>query len=145
MPGSSWIPAQPGPIARFRLVVPFLGVRISLTYEVIRFVPDREVLLHASNGVLQATDRIVVTGTADGSTASYDTEMRLRGTLQVLAPARGQVSAVAVRAAAGRAQALSGRPPGPGTTAPPGTPVRPGGTAPRGRSVTASGRRWTPH
>lgn len=121
------------------------GVRISLTYEVIRFVPDREVLLHAANGVLQATDRIVVTGTADGSTASYDTEMRLRGTLQVLAPARGQVSAVAVRAAAGRAQALSGRPPGPGTTAPPGTPVRPGGTAPRGRSVTASGRRWTPH
>jgi hypothetical protein len=86
LPGSSWIPAQPGPIARFRLVVPFLGVRISLTYEVIRFVPDREVLLHASNGVLQATDRIVVTGTADGSTASYDTEMRLRGTLQVLAP-----------------------------------------------------------
>jgi len=43
---------------------------MSLTYEVIRFVPDREVLLHASNGVLQATDRIVVTGTADGSTAS---------------------------------------------------------------------------
>lgn len=86
LPGSSWIPAQPGPIARFRLVVPFLAVRISLTYEVIRFVPDREVLLHASNGVLQATDRIVVTGTADGSTASYDTEMRLRGTLQVLAP-----------------------------------------------------------
>ena len=86
LPGSSWIPAQPGPIARFRLVVPFLGVRISLTYEVIRFVPDREVLLHASNGVLQATDRIVVTGTADGSTVSYDTEMRLRGTLQVLAP-----------------------------------------------------------
>jgi len=85
LPGSSWIPAQPGPIARFRLVVPFLAVRISLTYEVIRFVPDREVLLHASNGVLQATDRIVVTGTADGSTASYDTEMRLRGTLQVLA------------------------------------------------------------
>ena len=62
------------------------GVRISLTYEVIRFVPDLEVLLHAANGVLQATDRIVVTGTADGSTASYDTEMRLRGTLQVLAP-----------------------------------------------------------
>jgi hypothetical protein len=75
-----------GADSRFRLVVPFLGVRIFLTYEVIRFVPDREVLLHASNGVLQATDRIVVTGTADGSTASYDTEMRLRGTLQVLAP-----------------------------------------------------------
>jgi hypothetical protein len=112
-------------------VVPFLGVRMSLTYEVIRFVPDREVLLHAANGVLQATDRIVVTGTTDGSTVSYDTEVRLRGTLRVLDPVpRPGFRAVAERAAAGFAQALSGRP-GPGTTAPPGTPVRSGGTAPR--------------
>ena len=111
-------------------MVPFLGVRMSLTYEVIRFVPDREVLLHAANGVLQATDRIVVTGTADGSTVSYDTEVRLRGTLRVLDPVpRPGFRAVAERAA-GFAQALSGRP-GPGTTAPPGTPVRSGGTAPR--------------
>jgi hypothetical protein len=110
---------------------------MSLTYEVIRFVPDREVLLHASNGVLQATDRIVVTGTADGSTVRFDTEVRLGGTLQVLAPVpRPGLRAVAVHAAAGLAQALSGRPPGPGTTAPPRTPVRSGGTAPRGRSVT---------
>ena len=113
-------------------MVPFVGVRMSLTYEVIRFVPDREVLLHAANGVLQATDRIVVTGTADGSTVSYDTDGRLRGTLRVLVPfPRPGFRAVAVRAAAGLAQALSGRPPGPGTTAPPGTPVRSGGTAPR--------------
>ena len=113
-------------------MVPFVGVRMSLTYEVIRFVPDREVLLHAANGVLQATDRIVVTGTADGSTVSYDTDGRLRGTLRVLDPVpRPGFRAVAVRAAAGLAQALSGRPPGPGTTAPPGTPVRSGGTAPR--------------
>jgi hypothetical protein len=113
-------------------VVPFLGVRMSLTYEVIRFVPDREVLLHAANGVLQATDRIVVTGTADGSTVSYEAEGRLRDTLRVLAPVpRPGFRAVAERAAAGLAQALPGRPPGPGTTAPPGTPVRSGGTAPR--------------
>ena len=105
---------------------------MSLTYEVIRFVPDREVVPHAANGVLQATDRIVVTGTADGSTVSYDTEVRLRGTLRVLDPVpRPGLRAVAERAAAGLAQALSGHPPGPGTTAPPGTPVRPGGTAPR--------------
>ena len=136
LPGSSWIPAQPGPAARFRLVVPFVGVRMSLTYEVIRFVPDREVLLHAANGVLQATDRIVVTGTADGSMVSYDTEGRLRGTLRVLDPVpRPGLSAVAERAAAGLAQALPGRPPGPGTTAPPGTPVRSGGTAPRPRGA----------
>ena len=109
---------DPGPAgggSRFRLVVPFVGVRMSLTYEVIRFVPDREVLLHAANGVLQATDRIVVTGTADGSTVSYEAEGRLRGTLRVLNPVpRPGFRAVAERAAAGLAQALSGRPPGPG-------------------------------
>ncbi len=105
---------------------------MSLTYEVIRFVPDREVLLHPANCVLQATDRIVVTGAADGSTVSYDTEVRLRGPLQVLDPVlRPGFRAVARRAAAGLAQALPGRPPGPGTTAPPGTPVPSGGTAPR--------------
>ena len=130
--GEQLDPGPAGAGSRFRLVVPFLGVRMSLTYEVIRFVPDREVLLHAANGVLQATDRIVVTGTADGSTVSYDTEVRLRGTLRVLDPVpRPGFRAVAERAAAGLAQALSGRPPGPGTTAPPGTPVRSGGTAPR--------------
>ncbi len=32
----------PGAGSRFRLKVPFLGARMSLTYEVIRFVPDRE-------------------------------------------------------------------------------------------------------
>ena len=70
--GQQLDPGPAGAGGRFRLVVPFLN-------EVIRFVPDREVLLHPANGVLQATDRLVVTGTADGSTVSYDTEVRLRG------------------------------------------------------------------
>jgi hypothetical protein len=124
---------DPGPVrtgSRFRLVVPFLGVRMSLTYQVIRFVPDREVLLHAANGVLQSTDRIVVTGAADGSTVSYEAKVRLRGPLQVLDPLlRPGFRAVAQRAAAGLAHALSGRPPGPGTTTAPGTPVPSGGAA----------------
>ena len=56
------MPARPGPGSRFRLTVPFLGARMSLTYEVIRFVPDREVLLRAASALLRSTDRIVVTG-----------------------------------------------------------------------------------
>ena len=35
---------------------------MSLTHEVIGFVPDREVLPAAANDVLRSTDRIVVTG-----------------------------------------------------------------------------------
>ena len=74
---------DPGPVragSRFRLVVPFLGARMPLTYEVIRFMPDREVLLDAANAVLRSTDRIVVTGAADGSTVSYDAEVDRKST-----------------------------------------------------------------
>src|SRR5450759_2208742 len=107
LPGSSRIRPRSGPAA-FRLVVPFHGRRMSLTYEVIGFVPDREVLLAAANGVLRSTDRIVVTGAADGSTVSYDAQVRLRAPLQVLDPLlRPGFRAVAERAAAGLAQALS--------------------------------------
>ena len=124
-----------GPVragTRFRLVVPFLGVRMSLTYEIIRFVPDREVLLAATSGLLRSTDQIVVTGGADGSTVSYDAEVRLRGPLQVLDPLlRPGFRAVAGRAAAGLTRALSVRPPHPGAAAPPGAPAPADGTAHR--------------
>ncbi len=113
---------DPGPVrvgSRFRLVVPLPGGRMSLTYEVVRFVPDREVLLHAANALLRSTDRIVVTSAADGSTVSYDAEVRLRGPLQVLDPLlQPGFRVVAERAAAGLADALSGRPPGRGTRTP---------------------------
>src|SRR5271157_1045 len=122
-----------GPVragTRFRLVVPFLGVRMSLTYEIIRFVPDREVLLAATSGLLRSTDQIVVTGGADGSTVSYDAEVRLRGPLQVLDPLlRPGFRVVAERAAAGLADALSGRPPGRGTRTPAAAPAPSGGAA----------------
>jgi hypothetical protein len=129
---------DPGPVragSRFWLVVPFLGLRMSLTYEVIRFVPDREVVLAAVNGVLRSTDRIVVTGGADGSRVSYEAEVRLRGPLRALDPVlRPGFRVVAEQAAAGLARALSGHPPRPGPAAP-GKPVPSGGTAPQAGSA----------
>jgi len=120
---------DPGPVrigSRFRLVVPFLGARMALTYEVIRFTPDREVFLHAANAVLRSTDRIAVTSAADGSTVSYDAEVRLRGPLRLLDPLlRPGFRVVAERAAAGLADALSRRPPGRSTRT--AAPPRSGG------------------
>ena len=122
-----------GPVSagsRFRLVVPFLGARMALTYEVIRFVPDREVLLHAANAVLRSTDRIAVTSAGDGSTVSYDAEVRLRGPLRVLDPLlRPGFRVVAERATAGLADALSRRPPGRGTRTAAAAPARSAGAA----------------
>ena len=122
---------DPGPVragSRFRLVVPFLGTRMSLTYEVISFVPGQEVALRAASAVLRSTDRIVVTGAADGSTVSYDAELRLRGPLRVLDPLlRPGFRVVAERAAAGLADALSRRPPGRGTRTAATAPAPSGG------------------
>ena len=113
-----------GAVSRFRLTVPFLGARMSLTYQIISFAPGREVILHAANALLQSTDRMVVTGTPDGSEVSYDAEVRLRGPLQLLDPLlRPGFRAVAERAAAGLADALSRRPPGRGTVTPPAAPA----------------------
>ena len=125
---------DPGPVAvgtRFRLVVPFLGRRLPLTYRVTGYQPDREVVLTAASGLLHATDKIVVTGGAGGAAVSYEAEVRLRGPLAVLDLfLRPGFRTLADRAAAGLAQALS-RDPGPDTTASPGTPVPSAGTAPR--------------
>ena len=124
---------DPGPVragSQFRLVVPFLGVRMALTYEVIRFVPDREVLLHAANAGLRSTDRIAVTSAADGSTVRYDAEVRLRGPLRMLDPLlRPGFRAVAERAAAGLAGALSRHPPRGGTRTAAAAPNSSGGAA----------------
>jgi hypothetical protein len=122
-----------GPVGvgtRFRLVVPFLGRRLPLTYEVTRYAPGHAVDLTAVSGILRATDRIEVTGGEDGSVVGYEAEVRLRGPLRVLDPLlRPGFRAVGQRAAAGLAQALSaGTPdsarPASGTAAP-----RPGGAA----------------
>jgi hypothetical protein len=128
--GEQLDPGPAGAGSRFRLVVPFLGPRMSLTYEVIRCVPGREVLLAATSGALRSTDRIVVTDGEDRSVVSHEAEVRPRGPLQALDPVlRPGFRAVAERAAAGPVQALSGHPRGPGTTTSPGTPVPSGGAA----------------
>jgi len=116
-------PGPAGPGTRYRLVVPFLGLRMPLTYQVTRYQPGREVVLAASNRLLRATDQIVVTESRDGSAVDYAAEVRLRGPLRVLdLLLRPRFRDVGDRAATGLAQALSGGPTG-GITAPPGTAV----------------------
>ncbi len=102
---------DPGPVAvgtRFRLVVSFAGRRMPLTYRITGYQPGREVMLAVTSGLLNATDKIVVTGGPGGSAVSYQAEVRLRGPLRVLDPLlRPRFRAVADRAAAGLAQVLA--------------------------------------
>jgi len=102
---------DPGPVAagtRFRLVVPFLGRRLPLTYAVTGYGPGRRVALAATSGVLRVTDRIEVT---DDAVVSYDAEVVLRGPLRLLdALLRPGFRAVAERAAHGLAEVLATSP-----------------------------------
>jgi hypothetical protein len=70
--GEQLDPGPAGAGSRFRLVVPFPGLRMSLTYEVSRCAPGHEVLLAATSGALRSTDRIVVTGAEDRPEVSYE-------------------------------------------------------------------------
>jgi carbon monoxide dehydrogenase subunit G len=99
-------PVRPG--TRFRLVVPFLGRRMALTYQVVKLVPGREIVLAASSRLLRATDRILVEPAGDGATVSYQADVRLRGPLALLdTMLRPGFRAVGQRAAAGLAHALA--------------------------------------
>jgi carbon monoxide dehydrogenase subunit G len=99
-------PVRPG--TRFRLVVPFLGRRMALTYQVVTLVPGHEIVLAASSRLLRATDKIVVDPAGDGATVSYQADVRLRGPLALLDTLlRPGFRAVGQRAAAGLAHALA--------------------------------------
>jgi hypothetical protein len=102
---------DPGPVrvgTRFRLIVPFMGRRLPLTYHVTAHAPHREVVLDAASSLLRATDRIVVSGDGDGAKVSYTADVRLRGPLGLLDPLlRPGFRAVGDRATAGLARALS--------------------------------------
>ena len=67
-------------------MVPFLGRRMPLTYQVTSYQPGHEVMLAASNGLLRATDtdrRDRGHGRLGGQLPA---EVRLRGPLRVLDP-----------------------------------------------------------
>ena len=133
--GEQLDPGPVGPGTRFRLVVPFLGLRMPLTYQVTGYQPGHEVTLAAASGLLRATDQIVVTGSADGSAVSYAAEVRLRGALRALdLLLRPGFRALGDRAAAGLAQALS-RDPADAITPSPGPAVPSGQVAPPRRGA----------
>jgi Polyketide cyclase / dehydrase and lipid transport len=101
---------DPGPVrlgTRFRLVVPFFGRRLPLTYVVTRYSPEGVIALEAASRLLRLVDWIEVAAQGDGATVSYDADVRLRGPLRLLDPLlqRG-FGAVGDRAAAGLARAL---------------------------------------
>lgn len=109
---------DPGPVragSRFRIVVPFLGRDLPLTYQVTEFSEqDRRVVLEAASTLLRARDLIMVfPASAAGHAAevSYQAEVTPRGPLRLLDPvlSRG-FRKVGDRAASGLRDLLARRP-----------------------------------
>jgi len=64
---------------RFRLVSRFLGRRIPLEYRIIGFERPNRVVFQADQSVLRSTDEIRLTATPDGTSVTYDADLRLKG------------------------------------------------------------------
>ncbi|MGI9009270.1 MAG: SRPBCC family protein [Streptosporangiaceae bacterium] len=108
-----------GPVragSRFRLVVPFIGRKLPLTYQVTEFSgPDRRVVLDATSPLLRARDVITVlaaTAAGQATAVSYQAEVTLRGPLRLLDPVltRG-FGKTGDRAADGLRRVLTSAPP----------------------------------
>ena len=108
-------PLDAGPVqvgSRFRLIVPFLGRQLPLTYVVSEFSRrERRVVLDATSAVLRARDVItVLAAAADGqvTAVSYRAVVTLRGPLRLADPilTRG-FGKVGDRAASGLRTVLS--------------------------------------
>lgn len=107
-----------GPVragSRYRLIVPFLGRKLPLTYEVTDFSEqDMRVVLDATSTLLRARDTIIVrpaSAAGRATTVRYQAEVRLRGPLRLFNPvlARG-FGKVGDRAASGLSDVLAARP-----------------------------------
>src|SRR6185437_9712675 len=99
--------------SQFRLVVPFGGRKLALTYRVVSLSPvDREIRLVARTALLRVTDHIAVgpPGPVPGQTfVDYRAEVELRGPARLLDPALRQgFEIVGESAAAGLAAMLAG-------------------------------------
>jgi Polyketide cyclase / dehydrase and lipid transport len=98
--------------SRFRLIVPFAGRKLALTYQVVSIsAEDRRVWLLARSGLIRASDQIAVrpeTPLVNEAVVTYRAEVTLRGPLGLFDPLlRRGFRQVGERAAAGLASALS--------------------------------------
>jgi hypothetical protein len=77
---------EPGPGARFEVLVRWLGREIPLTYETVVFEPPRRLVLRAENAGSISEDTVTVEPSPLGATLVYDAELRLKGALRLLDP-----------------------------------------------------------
>lgn len=79
-----------GPVAvgsRFELTLDFAGRENTLVYEVVEFEPGRRVLLRAENDGVISLDEITVERADQGSSVTYDADLRFKGALRLMDPA----------------------------------------------------------
>jgi carbon monoxide dehydrogenase subunit G len=98
-----------GPGSRFRLVSRFLGRRVQLEYRIIAFEAPHRVVFQADQSAVCSTDEIRVVPVGDGTSVTYDADLRLKGPLgRLMEPLLGLAfRRIGDRAAVGLGNALN--------------------------------------
>jgi hypothetical protein len=102
-----------GPLAvgsRFALGVRMTGSVRPMTYEIVRFEPNRRVVLEGRGSGVAATDTLTFEPTPDGTVIDYVADIRLLGWRRLLQPfVGGAFSRIAEAARAGMERTLAER------------------------------------
>lgn len=101
---------QPGPGARFHVVVRWLGREIPLDYTTTVYEPAKRVVFRAENSTTISEDTITVKPTDAGCEMTYEAHLKLKGMMRFIDPVIGlALRRLGNNAAAGLRRALGER------------------------------------
>lgn len=81
--------AEPGPGARFSILVRWMGREIPLEYETTAYERPARLVLRAENATTVSEDTVTVRPTESGCEMTYDAELTLKGAIKLIGPLFG--------------------------------------------------------
>lgn len=70
----------------FRLTVEYMGRTNALVYTITQFDPPRRVTFSGENSIVTSLDTITCEAAGDGTSVTYDADLRLKGVLKLADP-----------------------------------------------------------
>jgi uncharacterized protein YndB with AHSA1/START domain len=80
---------EPGPGARFHVLVRWMGREIPLDYEITEYERPRRIVIRAENSTAVSEDTVTVRETSDGCELTYDAKLTLKGAIRLIDPILG--------------------------------------------------------
>ena len=80
---------DPGPGARFHVLVRWMGREIPLDYETTSYQRPKRIVLRAENSTTISQDTVTVTPTDSGCEMTYEAQLTLKGVIKLIDPVFG--------------------------------------------------------